>query len=83
VAVLDPAASPVTRYPFWRGDAGERGRFLAWLGDVPVHRLKAWLKAPSYEYPSSPAVCLSETYSFQIMKREAVSQVGQLQAGER
>ena len=30
-------------------DAGNAGRFLARPGDVPVHRLKAWLNAPISE----------------------------------
>ena len=29
--------------------AGNAGRFLARPGDVPVHRLKAWLNAPISE----------------------------------
>jgi hypothetical protein len=33
----------------YRVDAGNAGRFLARPGDVPVHRLKAWLNAPISE----------------------------------
>src|SRR3954466_11720784 len=38
----------------------DREEFLTRPGDVPVHRLNAWLNAPTSEYLSNQAICCNE-----------------------